>query len=1184
IVLDEFSPRHNVVLGRNGAGKSNFFAAIRFVLSDAYTSMSREERQLLLHEGSGVTSTMSAYVEIVFDNSDHRFPTGKDELVIRRTIGTKKDEYSLDKKSSSKADVMNLLESAGFSKSNPYYIVPQGRITSLTNAKDHERLALLKEVAGTKVYENRRSESEKIIDETESKQAKIDELLNYIEDRLQELEDEKEELKEFQQSDKERRCLEYALHSRELQEVTAALEEVEEERQQESYNNKERRDASAMREKTIQALELRIREKEQEKAVLLVTRRELEAEMSQLIKAKTEVECVVADMQSNQSQSANQRSSMEAQLAKIQKNLQFKEVEMMELEPEWDTAQKDARELRQSLETSQARLQILYSKQGRLGQFTSMAERDQFLKGEIKALKDYQKKQSQALEELKRTAQETKEHIDELGSRESDLQESLSSRQQQLKDLEDALGEKKDLRSAKTERRKELWREDAKLETTVGHARDELRTAERTLATMMDKDTANGLLAVDRIAERLKIPGVYGPLYRLFTVRSRVFNTPVEVTGGTSLFHVVVDTDETATRVLKAMLEERVGRVTFVPLNRLRVKEVQYPDVEEVEPLIKQLEYDPKFEKAFQQVFGKTCVCKDLALASKYARSHDLNTITIEGDKVDRKGAISGGYHDVRRSRMDAIGTYRHWKTRFVEESEKSTKLKAEITPLEQEITHLSGEIQIDSSKRMRLLDSREPLLKELATVQRQKDQLEDKLAKQRTEMSALETELTSLQAQQKGYSDEIGAPLSSSLNAREMKELQDLVKTVDKLKTSLAEAQSKATELQYRKDMLEVELSESLRKKRDELEGVLERLNDAPLDDSSDTATVEARIRELRTLESSLSRFAGELQAEEERIEAASASIAADTKELEKENQAQREDGRALSKQQKLTERYLAKRQILTARKDECSRNIRDLGVLPEEAFEKYTKEKSERLLKKLATVNENLKKFGHVNKKAFEQYSNFTKQREQLRKRREDLEASAKSIHALMATLDQRKDEAIERTFKQVSKYFEEVFEKLVPAGRGRLIMQKNIDETQDADMEEGVGSVDRYTGVAIKVSFNSKVDEGLRIQQLSGGQKSLVALATVFAIQKCDPAPFYLFDEIDANLDAQYRTAVASMIHELSGSAQFITTTFRPEMLQKADKFYGVMFDNQKVSSIRSITRQNAADFIEHETLVQ
>jgi RecF/RecN/SMC N terminal domain len=126
--------------------KSNnkYVAAIRFVLSDAYTSMSREERQALLHEGVSATTTLSAFgswclpsvsynltffpVEIVFDNSDNRFPTGREEVILRRTIGLKKDEYSLDKKSASKADVMNLLESAGFSKSNPYYIVPQGRV------------------------------------------------------------------------------------------------------------------------------------------------------------------------------------------------------------------------------------------------------------------------------------------------------------------------------------------------------------------------------------------------------------------------------------------------------------------------------------------------------------------------------------------------------------------------------------------------------------------------------------------------------------------------------------------------------------------------------------------------------------------------------------------------------------------------------------------------------------------------------------------------------------------------------------------------------------------------------------------------------------------------------------------------------------------------------------------------
>jgi len=100
---------------------------------------------------------------------------------------------------------------------------------------------------------------------------------------------------------------------------------------------------------------------------------------------------------------------------------------------------------------------------------------------------------------------------------------------------------------------------------------------------------------------------------------------------------------------------------------------------------------------------------------------------------------------------------------------------------------------------------------------------------------------------------------------------------------------------------------------------------------------------------------------------------------------------------------------------------------------------------MKKLHVVNEGLKKFAHVNKKAFEQYTNFTKQRDQLLERREELDKSAESIEELVQVLDQRKDEAIERTFKQVASNFEEVFEKLVPAGRGRLIIQRRIDQVR-------------------------------------------------------------------------------------------------------------------------------------------
>jgi structural maintenance of chromosome 3 (chondroitin sulfate proteoglycan 6) len=213
---------HTVVVGRNGSGKSNFFWAIRFVLSDAYGNMTREERQALISQG-----LLSAFVEIIFDNAAQRFPTGKDVTIIKRTIGLKKDEYSLDNKTVTKGEVLNLLESAGFSKANPFYIVPQGRITSLANSNPSEMLQLLKEIAGTRVYETKRFESLKIMKETLVKRQKISELLEHILGRLDELEVEKQELNEFMGLDKDKRCLEYTIYSKEQEKAAEELDELE---------------------------------------------------------------------------------------------------------------------------------------------------------------------------------------------------------------------------------------------------------------------------------------------------------------------------------------------------------------------------------------------------------------------------------------------------------------------------------------------------------------------------------------------------------------------------------------------------------------------------------------------------------------------------------------------------------------------------------------------------------------------------------------------------------------------------------------------------------------------------------------------------------------------------------------------------------------------------------------------
>ncbi|CAG2123504.1 unnamed protein product, partial [Medioppia subpectinata] len=119
-VVEPFSARHNVIVGRNGSGKSNFFYAIQFVLSDEFSHLRPDQRQQLLHEGPG-QRTMIAYVEIIFDNSDNRLPIDEVAVTLRRQIGLKKDQYYLNKKIVTRSDVMNVLESAGFSRSNPYY-------------------------------------------------------------------------------------------------------------------------------------------------------------------------------------------------------------------------------------------------------------------------------------------------------------------------------------------------------------------------------------------------------------------------------------------------------------------------------------------------------------------------------------------------------------------------------------------------------------------------------------------------------------------------------------------------------------------------------------------------------------------------------------------------------------------------------------------------------------------------------------------------------------------------------------------------------------------------------------------------------------------------------------------------------------------------------------------------------
>ncbi|KAJ6073273.1 hypothetical protein N7467_011358 [Penicillium canescens] len=1179
-VIEPFSPKHNVIVGRNGSGKSNFFAAIRFVLSDAYTHLGREERQALLHEGSG-SAVMSAYVEIIFDNSDDRFPTGKPELVLRRTIGIKKDEYTLDRKNATKNDVMNLLESAGFSRSNPYYIVPQGRVTALTNMKDSERLVLLKEVAGTQVYEARRSESLKIMHETNSKRTKIDELLDYINERLAELEEEKDELRSYQEKDKERRCLEYTIYSLEQQEIGKVLNEIEERRQNGVEDADNNRDQFIDGEKAMAQIDAEIAECRQQIEFLKVDKAQLEEERRETSKTLAQNELQAKSLSDNQAAAQALKSRYDADLTSVQNAIKEREAEHQEILPRFNALKDQEDTVKSQLTDAETSRQRLYAKQGRNSRFKNKSERDKWLNMEVRESNNSIKAVQNVVSQTKEDIQELETEIARLEPETELLRQQIDGRGDTMHTVDQQVQDAKDERDRLMDQRKELWREEAKLDSVLSNASQEVDRAERNLSSMMDNNTSRGTAAVRRIKRQYNLEGVYGTLAELFDVNDR-YRTAVEVTAGQSLFHYVVDTDETATKVLEILQKEKAGRVTFMPLNRLRSRPLNMPRASDTIPMIEKLEYDPAYERAFQHVFGKTIICPNLQVASQYARSHGVNAITPEGDRSDKRGALTGGYHDSRQSRLDAVKGLGKWRDEYETKRNRGTEIRKELEKLDQMITKAVGELQKLEQERHNVQNRSGPLRQELRGKRDQLQNKNDTLNAKRRALRNVESNLAALNDQVSAFEAELSSPFQKALTSEEEARLEALSSTVQDLRRQYQELSSQRSELEARKSVLEVELRENLNPRLDQL---LNR--DVDIADEEVQGNLKEVQREVKRLGQALEKLNTRLKQVDTSIEEGNTRIV----ELQQRNAETRREiedlARSIEKHQRRMEKSMQKKAALTKQGAECAANIRALGVLPDEAFTKYQHTDSNTVVKKLHKTNEALKKYSHVNKKAFEQYNSFTKQRETLTSRRSELDASQKSIDDLISVLDQRKDEAIERTFKQVSREFHNVFEKLVPAGRGRLIIQRKTDRNArpeddvDSDDEEARQSVENYVGVGISVSFNSKHDDQQRIQQLSGGQKSLCALALVFAIQACDPAPFYLFDEIDANLDAQYRTAVAQMLKSISDSTngQFICTTFRPEMLHVAEKCYGVSF-RQKASTIDVVSREEALKFVEEQ----
>lgn len=894
----------------------------------------------------------------------------------------------------------------------------------------------------------------------------------------------------------------------------------------------------------------------------------LSEERQEIIRNRAKIELELKDLEGQINNESEEKKSLTNKMNELKKKMKETQTKIDEITPKLNQKVKDEQSVETALTTKDRRLKELYSKAGRHLKFKTKKERDDWIKNEVKEKKSLKESDEKQAEKLKNEMNKLEKEIQNLGEKISEKTKSVEEKKALISNQNSKFNEKKEERDKLTNDRKSYWKDDNEISKKVQKTQEELDRNKKKLDSTASTVITKGIQEMWRVVREQGLNSqrtqVYGTVIELFDVDS-TYAQAVEVTAGNALFNVVVESSEVASRIINIINQQKSpGRITFMPLNRLNDREIDYPQTDSFIPLIKKIKFDPKFKPVFQQIFGKTMIANNLESAGQFAKQNGLNCVTLSGDQVNSKGALTGGFQDFRNSRLDTMKNIKKLQDEFNKDQKDQKKIKKSLSDIDGRVNICIGELHKLEEELNKLQNTTTQETTDLRMMIQREKSLKEVLNQQKKSFASLELSIKNSSDTIESLQKELQTDLNEQLTNSERKEVQTLNEEITKLKKDQVQIATEKSEFETTRNELQNQLNSFLTPKFEELKEQIDIM-----DITDHHSIIERKRIEQKQIQQEVDEITNKQKSLDDNIEKITQFIKTESEELDK---LKSEDITQIKKLQEKTtqlEKLLNKRNIWIQKKEECIKQIRDLGTLPSE-HEKYTDLTIKELMEKLHKANDKLKKFAHVNKKALDQYEQFSQQREEFLQKKEELDSGADAITNLIDVLDKRKDETILRTFKQVKKSFAEIFTELIPGGKASLIMNTSSNEETD--------SVKNSTGISILVQFSGE-GEPQNMQQLSGGQKSLVALTLIFAIQRCDPAPFYLFDEIDAALDSAHRLSVAKMIKKQSETTQFIIASFKKEILDIADQYYGISFKN-KVSQIKLCKKEDSLKILEEE----
>ncbi|CAD7971335.1 unnamed protein product [Amoebophrya sp. A120] len=1172
-----FHPGSNIVVGFNGSGKSNFFNAILFVISDEFGQLRPEMKKTLLHEGAG-QQVLTAYVELVFCNKSGKLPIPKEEVKLRRVIGLTKDQYILDGKQITKSEVFNLLESAGFAKNNPYYIVKQGKVQEMTVMSDEKRLSLMQEIAGVTIFDERKEQSLTKKADIEKRKDENQRKIDTMQERVNELAKDQKELLEFQKLDRMERALEFVDAVETFKQAERRITEIEQELAALGSSASEAKlaDLSAQRDELVG-------ERQKWNDALVNTRGSKDDYEKQLANADSFLDNVEKELkaaeetkkleESNLKQFSDNILEYEEKIKECRKKL------AEEVRPNSEALEGQLDKIGVRYTILNTKLRMLQSKQNNRKQYSSIAERNKDLKEEIK--------------NAEKSRQDNQQKLDKAGREEKEVVKSLEKAQKEQKECEDARTKLVHERQnpKKDERRKiqahlqeldeqgaELKRNLTKRDIAVKKHQEDLQGIDRAIYNKMGWNNAGKCMRI--LEEKLRGENTKG--VNLTHLRDKIYGkildhveVPeayklcVELQFRSVLMCVLCETDAVAHEISEACRVEEWGRLEAISMNQEDPpKPIKYPkgkmpdgsDLEAV-PALDVVKYPDWLSRVMGNRLRGWMICKDMKVATYIAENYRMNAITLQGDKEFASGEMTGGcvpahVGDMLRKQEEKVkqtealqierDAAKHLQSKLQENAKEREKTKASLQAL-------SAAEELDGMEWQQLTDKKRDLSNTIGNLSNQKHALH-------RDRQLFEQKEQELQQAIEMREKDMKSKEINGLTEEELEELKVKEKEFEEVQEEERQLKEKKEEAQTALKKLEVELKET------EKQLTMTEESKARIETDRDH---DNRIRDCkqRLEDKTIERQQVAQQAEDtfKKEQGLNELFNATTNKLNdllEEIETIRHDAEnAIGKRNELEDErrdsFLKLQQA-----DEKRRNFTATGKEVEQ-FEKMDRKQR---MRKQVDIKRRMKHFEGVNRKALDQYRKYYDMVAQMTKDMVQINKEHKAIEDWIAKIDQEKHVTLAKTIDKVDKHFQECFRTLVRSGDSRFRVIKKDSEA--------------VTGVRVEVAFTGKKANYLPMNQLSGGQKTVVALALIFAIQRLEPAPFYLFDEIDANLDTMYRSSVASLINKEAENCQMILTTFRPELIEGANRFYRVYMKN-RTSRIDCVTKKAAKDAIAAQT---